>query len=693
MPNSTNQPSTSDLPETATAEADETISPQAQKPPSNGNGNVRVLIDVEDDALPPDASTTEPEPTPPHALSDPVPPSEVRSRAMVLADGTPVQPPPPPRKARPEADLDGLPSAQERAPARRSLRMQIRFTRAVLWAAGLLIRILYWEWLVKRGMGEKFVQAHSVQRWKAYARDFRKLAADMGGVFIKAGQFFSTRADIFPEEIIMELAGLQDEIPAVDFKQIEKVIIAELGEDYEQQFTWLRKEPIAAASLGQVHRAKLANGDRVVIKVQRPGIVRIIDTDMASLLLISRVAMRFKFISRRANAVEITEEFGRVLWEEVSYRKEAQNAQAFARMFQDDMTIYIPMVYDELSTDRLLVMEDVTSIKINDYERLEAAGINRNEIANRLMDSYLRQVFDKRFFHADPHPGNLFVYPLPVEDENADFGPKGRPFYLIYIDFGMTGTLTPQIIDGLVSTLIAVINRDARGLIASYRELDLLLPSADMDRLEAATKAAFDQVWGMDMQDLTNVDYEVMEQLGEEFNDLLFDMPFQMPQNFIYLARTMGILSGMCTSLDPRFNPWMALQPFTEKMMRMRASDGASVGGTLIGNIFGSGNLFEAGSRILTRAVAPGATSNSDLMRELRSGDIRVTTEPSRKWRIQMRFLEIYIQIATRAVLFTGFLISSTLLLVNDYTWFAAGGYVLCVMIAWRIIFPPNLLQ
>jgi predicted unusual protein kinase regulating ubiquinone biosynthesis (AarF/ABC1/UbiB family) len=393
----------------------------------------------------------------------------------------------------------------------------------------------------------------------------------------------------------MELAGLQDEIPAVDFKKIEKVLIAELGEDYESHFTWLRQEPIAAASLGQVHRAKLANGDRVVVKVQRPGIVRIVDTDLASMLLISRVAMRFKFISRRANAVEITQEFGRVLWEEVSYRKEAVNAQRFARMFQNDMNIYIPMVYEELSTDRLLVMEDVTSIKINDYERLEAAGISRNEIANRLMDSYLRQVFDSRFFHADPHPGNLFIYPLPVEDENADFGPKGRPFYLIYIDFGMTSTLTPQVIDGLVSTLIAVINRDAKGLIMSYKELDLLLPSADLDRLESATKAAFDQVWGMDMQDLTNVDYEVMEQLGEEFNDLLFDMPFQMPQNFIYLARTMGILSGMCTSLDPRFNPWSALQPFTEKMMRMRASDGASVGGTLIENIFGSGNLFEAG--------------------------------------------------------------------------------------------------
>ncbi|MEO0564337.1 MAG: AarF/UbiB family protein, partial [Chloroflexota bacterium] len=529
------------------------------------------------------------------------PEPDVMSSSIVRADGIEVQkPPPPPSKARPKADAEAPPSPKDRVPGRRSIRMQLRYTRSLIWASGLLIRILFWEWIVKRVMGEEFVRARNVARWKQYARDLRVFAADMGGVFIKAGQFISTRADIFPEEIIMELAGLQDEIPAVSFNKIEKVLIDSLGEDYEAQFIWLKKEPIAAASLGQVHRAKLENGDRVVVKVQRPGIVTIIDTDLSALNVIAHIAMRFKFISRRTNAVEITEEFGRVLWEEVSYLKEAENAKAFARIFQNDLGVYIPMVYDEFSTDRVLVLEDVTSIKISDYERLEEAGISRNQIAHRLMESYLRQVFDERFFHADPHPGNLFVYPLPVEDENADFGLKGRPFYLIYIDFGMTGTLTQQIIDGLISTLIAVVSRDAGGLIASYQELDLLLPSADLDRLEAATKAAFNEVWGMNMQDLTNVDYEVMERLGNEFNDLLFDMPFQMPQNFIYLARTMGILSGMCTSLDPAFNPWMALQPFAEKMMRMRARDGKTVSNALLEGIFGSSNLFQAGSRILT---------------------------------------------------------------------------------------------
>lgn len=650
MPNSTNPPSTSDLqPKESDPLIDETS--------STSTTTDKTTIAVE----------TEPSPI----------------------EAIPLQPPPPPRKERP--NVTDKPT-QARPTGRRSLRMQLRFLRAILWAAGLFARILMWEWIIKRVMGEDFVRQRNLGRWTQYAREFHDFAARMGGVFIKAGQFISTRADIFPEEIINELSGLQDEIPSVPFKKIDAVLREEMGENYHDQFEWLQEEPIAAASLGQVHRGKLTNGDRVVVKVQRPGIVKIIDTDLASLNVIAHVAMRFKFISRRANAVEITEEFGRVLWQEASYLNEADNAHEFARMFQNDPGIYIPMVYEDCSTDRVLMMEDVTSIKINDYERLEKAGISRKTVAKRLMNSYLQMVFDEKVFHADPHPGNLFVYPLPVE-EGQTFDEEGRPFYLIYIDFGMTGRLTDQIVDGLISTLIAIVTRDAGRLIQSYQELDLLLPGADTERLEEATKAAFDQVWGMSMEDMSNVDYEVIEQLGNEFNDLLFDMPFQIPQNFIYLARTMGILSGMSTSLDPRFNPWQELQPYTERIMRMRAKDGSTVGSSLLSGILGTNSILEAGSRMITRAVAPNNTSNTDIMRHLKSGEVRVTSDPGRKMQIQMHLLEIQIRIVMRAVLFTGFLISSTLLFVNGFVVLASGGYIICVMIGWRIMFPPNVLQ
>jgi predicted unusual protein kinase regulating ubiquinone biosynthesis (AarF/ABC1/UbiB family) len=203
----------------------------------------------------------------------------------------------------------------------------------------------------------------------------------------------------------------------------------------------------------------------------------------------------------------------------------------------------------------------------------------------------------------------------------------------------------------------------------------------------------------MNMADLSNVDYEVMEQLGNEFNDLLFDMPFQMPQNFIYLARTMGILSGMCTSLDPQFNPWQELQPYTEKMMRMRASSGSTVGGelgsSLLQSLFGvsgANSLFEAGSQIITRAVSP-TTSGEALAKQLRSGDVRVTSEPGRKWQVELHILEIHVRTVTRAVIFTGFLISSTLLLTAGWTLFAIGGYVICAVVGWQIMFPPNVIK
>ncbi|MEL6268475.1 MAG: AarF/UbiB family protein [Chloroflexota bacterium] len=700
MPNSTNPRSTSGS--NPPLPADEPTD-ERQNGVDESNGNVRVLIDAPDaddiaytDAITDDeAIVGEPvlpalaEESEARAVNDSEPPGQSADEEVQL------QPPPPPPKPRISVD----PYEHKQSIGRRSIRMQVRYLRSLAWAAQLFIRILFWQWVVKRIRGEEFVRRRNVQRWKQYAREFRDFAASMGGVFIKAGQFISTRADIFPEEIIMELAGLQDEIPAIPFKHIEKVIIKEVGEDYRKYFRWLRETPIAAASLGQVHRAQLTNGDRVVVKVQRPGIVRIVDTDLAALMVISHVAMRFKFISRRANAVEITEEFGRVLWEEVSYLHESQNLQDFARMFQNNLGIYVPMVYDQFSTDRLLIMEDVTSIKINDYEKLEEAGISRKEVARRLMNSYLQQVFDERFFHADPHPGNLFVYPLPVED-GQEFGPEGRPFYLIYIDFGMTGHLTEQIVDGLISTLIAIVTRDAHRLVQSYLELGLLLPGADVERIEQASKAAFDQVWGMSMTDLSNVDYEVMERLGNEFNDLLFDMPFRMPQNFIYLARTMGILSGMCTSLDPGFNPWAELQPYTEKMMRMRASSGDSLGSqlgsSLLSSIFGvsgASNIFEAGSQIITRAVAPTAVNNEALMNRLTSGEVKVTSEPGRKWEIQMHFMHIYIQTATRAVLFTGFLISSTLLLTSGWITLAIIGYIITAGIGWRVIFPPDVLQ
>ncbi len=569
-------------------------------------------------------------------------------------------------------------------PPRRSIAMQFRYVRTLWFAARLFASVLFWYYLMPKVIGQDRVDAGSTGRFVKYARSFRGFAIMAGGMMIKLGQFISTREDVLPEEITRELAGLQDEVPSVPQKEIRKVIERELG-SVEQRFRSLADTPIAAASLGQVYRGQLHNGDKVVVKVQRPGIREIIYTDMAALRIVARIANQFRFIRRRADMSALTEEFGRVLLEEVSYKHEARNAARFAEMFKDDMGIYIPDIYLEHSTDSILTIEDVTTIKINDYAALEAAGVSRKAVAKRLMDCYLQQVFEDRFFHADPHPGNLFVYPLPHANGTRNYGADGRPFYLIFVDFGMTGSLSPQLASGLISTLTSVVTRDAEGLVKSYEQLGFLMPDADTERIIEATRAAFDTVWGMSMTDIKNVSYEDARDLGSEFNDLIYAMPFQVPQDFIYLGRAMGILSGMATSLDPHFNPWSELAPYAQRMMTdtLRTGSVGGLGGEVIGlpfiqSLF-SGNapqvLFEAGRMLINRAVTvPQQLDN--VLTQLDRGELTVKVTPTPTYRKQMQRLESQSKRTTRATLFSGLLISSTLFYTHGDSALAVIGFI-----------------
>ncbi|MDX1995410.1 MAG: AarF/UbiB family protein [bacterium] len=594
-----------------------------------------------------------------------------------------------------EPKPDYIPSPDESTVASnprrsRSLRMQWRFWRTIVFAGVLFLRLIFWQ-VYFRKVAPEWVDRTNTNRWKGYAREFRGFAGELGGVFIKLGQFISTRYDILPEEILKELEGLQDEVPTIRFNKIRAVLERELG-PIRQRYASFNEQPIAAASLGQAHKATLLNGDKVVVKVQRPGIREICYTDLAAMRVVARIAMRFSFISRRCDAVALVDEFGAVLLQELSYKHEAYNAYRFAQMFKDDMGVYIPTTYNEHSTDQVLTIEDVTSIKINDFEAMERAGISRKAVAKRMMDTYLEQVFDHYFFHADPHPGNLFVYPLPLEP-GQKIGPEGRPFYLIFIDFGMTGTLTREIAEGMVSTLNAVLTRDYKTLIRGYQELGFLLPGADISRIEEAAKAAFDQVWGMSMTDMRTMDFDSVADLADEFSDLIFSMPFYIPQDFIYLGRTISILSGMATSLDPHFNAWTELMPYTEKLIakgfgveKMPALPGAAgLGLPILQSLF-SGNgaqvLRNVADEVVRRTISPvtaPVTRVDSVIQQLEKGELRIIAEPSLTHRAQLKRLEKESRKTQRSVVFGSLLVASAILFTGGYATLGAIGFAVAL--------------
>ncbi|MGW8318272.1 MAG: ABC1 kinase family protein [Candidatus Promineifilaceae bacterium] len=450
--------------------------------------------------------------------------------------------------------------------------------RKILWFfSGVISNVIFWDLL----LGHIFfmrgrVQHSRPERLRSMSRRFRQLAVEMGGVLIKLGQFLSARVDILPPEITDELAGLQDEVPPVPLEAIETVLSAELG-DVTAHFSYFDPEPVAAASLGQAHRARLlqsygrrrdGRGTPVVGKVQRPGIEHLVETDLAALRVLARWMMRYGPIRRRADVPALLDEFAATLWEELDYISEADNAELFGEMFADDPGILIPGVYRQHSTSRVLVLEDVDGIKITDVESISDQGINLTEVAIRVLDAYFRQIFMEGFFHADPHPGNLFVIP---QGPDLDIWPEpGRPFVLAFVDFGMVGHIEELMGENLQLVLVSVTQRNARELTRAFDDLGFFLPSRDLDRITEALEVLLDHIWGRNLLELSQPDPEEIQELSREFRDLLYEFPFQVPQDFIYLGRAFGMLSGLSSLLDPTINPWNLVERYGLEIIRSR---------------------------------------------------------------------------------------------------------------------------
>ena len=446
-------------------------------------------------------------------------------------------------------------------------RIDHRRYRRIRWFFLRVLLQLFWWDVIFTAAILRWMRPSPLERWQRLAGEYRELASNMGGILIKLGQFLSTRVHILPAVVTGELAGLQDDVKPDSVEAIVGVIEAEFGRPVTTLFHRFHAEPLGSASLAQAHAAELPSGDTVVMKVLRPDIDRIVATDLSAARLICNWLKFFRRIRERVDLDRLIEEFSTTTLKELDLVLEGENIRRFERDFKNNPHVYVPAVYDQFCTTRILTLENVGYFKISDNERVEAAGISRAKVAELLYDIYMHQIFVSNFVHVDPHPGNLFVRPLPtdqeIEEGTTEFGPgqsvpyqEARPFQLVLIDFGMTAEITERLKAAMRMGAIGLGTQDARKIIQAYVLAGALQPGADLRRLEEANQEWLQKVWGLRLGKLQETARRELRYFMREYRDLILETPFQVQADMLFIGRAVGILAGLTSTIDPEFDPW-----------------------------------------------------------------------------------------------------------------------------------------
>ncbi|MBX7220778.1 MAG: AarF/ABC1/UbiB kinase family protein [Blastocatellia bacterium] len=412
------------------------------------------------------------------------------------------------------------------------------------WWQRLLHRVVRWNHKRSKIGQEEQTARHAV--W------LRERLTRLGPTFIKIGQTLAVRPDLMPLAYIKELTLLQDAVPPFPNEQAWARMTEELGRKPNEVFHSVDSDPLAAASLGQVYRARLKDGADVVIKVQRPNLESIIRLDLAVMRYLAAILERHPEWVQGIDWMGVVDEFEQMIFQEIDYEREVRNAERFRANFATwQETVYVPKIYPEYSTARLIVMEYIGGYKVTDVENLKAAGNPPVEVVKLLTRTYLKQLLEDGFFHADPHPGNVRVLP------------DGR---LAFFDFGMVGQITEEMRSGMIDAFFHIVERDIPGLVGAAIELGFLRPGFEPEEFKPVVEAIFAQYVGVKLGSIKFRD------LTYALAETMYSYPFHIPSNFTFIIRALTTIEGIGLLVEPKFSFFDAARPHAKEFMLKRES-------------------------------------------------------------------------------------------------------------------------
>lgn len=519
-----------------------------------------------------------------------------------------------------------------------------------------VLTLMYRLWLYNKSWSYPggLTEAKQAARRRTLAIWIRNTLLDLGPTFIKVGQLFSTRADIFPIEYVEELSKLQDRVPAFSYPQVETIIEKELGKKIPELFQSFEPIPLAAASLGQVHKAVLHSGELVVVKVQRPGLKKLFEIDLQILKGIARYFQSHPKWGRGRDWIGIYEECCKILWEEIDYLGEGRNADAFRRNFRSYNWVKVPRVYWRYASSRVLTLEYAPGIKISQYEAIEAAGLDRKVLARQGAQAYLHQLLDDGFFHADPHPGNIAV------------SPEGA---LIFYDFGMMGRIKSNVREGLMETLFGIASKDGERVVQSLIDLGAIAPTDDIGPVRRSVQYMLDHFMDKPFEN------QSVAAISDDLYEIAYNQPFRFPATFTFVMRAFSTLEGVGKGLDPEFNFMEVAKPYA---MQLMTNTNGSEGNSILNELSRQAVQVSTTALGLPRRL-------EDALEKLERGDVRMRVRAIETERLLRRQSNIQLT-TTYAVIIGSFTLSASILLVKDYIWLAVFVALVAALLSWLLI-------